>query len=73
MIDLAVEAGAAAADLAEEGWRDYYRLARFLQERQRYEQALTYAERAVASLGEGPANYRRSLMALVDELRAVTK
>ncbi|MBB4079567.1 thiol-disulfide isomerase/thioredoxin [Lewinella aquimaris] len=73
VIDLAVEAGTAAAELSSEGWKDYYRLARFLQTRQRLEQALQVAEKSLATLGEGPANYRRSIQGLIDELREATK
>lgn len=71
--DLAAEALTAAAELAEEGWRDYYQLARYLRERQREEQALAAAERSLEALGDGPANYRRAIQALVDELREATK
>ncbi|CAH0998691.1 Thiol:disulfide interchange protein DsbD [Neolewinella maritima] len=72
--DLAAEALSAAAELSpEEGWRDYYQLARYLQERMRNEQALEAAERSLAGLTNGPANYRRAVQALVDELRAATK
>ena len=73
VIDLAVEAGTTAADLSEEGWRDRYRIARFLQERRRYDQALSVAERSLADLADGPANYRRAVRALVDELRGAVE
>ncbi|THH36403.1 thioredoxin family protein [Neolewinella litorea] len=74
IIDLAAEALTGAAELAEEGWRDYYNLGRFLQKRQRYGQALEAAERSLAALGpDGPANYRRAIQDLVDQLREQTK
>ena len=71
--DLAAEALSAAAELSAEGWRDYYQLARYLQERKRDEQALKAAEKSLAALADGPANYRRAVQALVDELRETTK
>ena len=71
--DLAAEALDAAAVLTEAGWRDYYQLARYLQERQRTEQALDAAERALKALADGPANYRRAVQALVDQLREESK
>jgi len=70
VIDLAA---AAAAELSDEGWRDYYRLARFLQERKRLDQALQYAELSLTDLGEGPANYQQAIQALIDELREAIK
>ncbi|MCP9236981.1 thioredoxin family protein [Lewinella sp. JB7] len=73
VIDLAVEAGTAAAESSSEGWKDYYRLARFLQTRQRLDQALEVAEKSLAALGDGPANYRRAVQGLIDELREATK
>ena len=71
--DLAAEALSAAAARAEDGWRDYYQLARYLQERKRTVQALKAAEQSLAALADGPANYRRAVQGLVDELRAATK
>ncbi len=71
--DLAAEALSAAAARAEDGWRDYYQLARYLQERKRPEQALKAAEQSLTALADGPANYRRAVQGLVDELRAATK
>jgi thiol-disulfide isomerase/thioredoxin len=69
VIDLVVDAYTAAAEVSEEGWRDYYRLAQFLQDRQRYEQALKAAETALERLGpDGQANYRRAVQHLVDGL-----
>jgi thiol-disulfide isomerase/thioredoxin len=74
VIDLVVEAYTAAAAISEEGWRDHYRLAQFLQERQRYDQALEAAETALDQLGpDGPANYRRAVQHLVDGLREATE
>lgn len=73
VIDLAVEAGTAAAELTDEGWRDYYRLARFLQERKRLDQALELAEKSLAGVADGPANYQRAVEGLVLELREAVK
>ena len=74
IIDLAAESLGAAAELAEEGWRDYYNLARFLQKRQRYAEGLEAAEQSLSSLGpEGRDNYRRAIQDLVDQLRAQTQ
>ncbi len=74
IIDLAAEALSAAAELSEEGWRDYYNLGRFLQKRRRYDQALQAAEQSLAALGpDGKDNYRRAIQDLVDQLRAQTK
>ncbi|MGB3801941.1 MAG: thioredoxin family protein [Lewinella sp.] len=72
IIDIAAESLSAAAEMAEEGWRDYYNLARFLQKRQRYGQGLEAAENSLASLGpDGQDNYRRAIQDLVDQLRAL--
>ncbi len=71
IIDLGVEALSSAAELTEEGWRDDYRLARFLQTRKRYDQALEVAERSLSRFGDGPANYRRAIQGLVDELKTI--
>ena len=74
IIDLAAEALRGAAALAEEGWRDYYNLGRFLQKRRRYAQALEAAEQSLVALGpDGKDNYRRAIQDLVDQLRAQTK
>ena len=74
IIDLAAEALTQAAELADEGWRDYYNLGRFLQKRKRYDQALQAAERSLTALGpDGKENYRRAIQDLVDQLRAQTK
>ena len=74
IIDLAAESLGAAAELAEEGWRDYYNLGRFLQKRQRYEEGLKAAEQSLAALGpDGRDNYRRAIQDLVDQLRAQTE
>ncbi|WP_157974538.1 thioredoxin family protein [Lewinella sp. IMCC34183] len=74
IIDLAADALAGAAELAEEGWRDYYNLGRFLQKRRRYDQALKAAEQSLTALGpDGKDNYRRAIQDLVDQLRAQTK
>jgi tetratricopeptide (TPR) repeat protein len=74
IIDLVVDAYTAAAEASEESWRDYYRLAQFLQERQRYEQAREAAETALRELGPGgEEHYRRAVQHLVDGLREVTE
>ena len=74
IIDLAAESLGAAAELAEEGWRDYYNLARFLQKRQRYDEGLEAAEKSLTTLGpEGRDNYRRAIQDLVDQLREQSK
>ncbi|NJB87095.1 thiol-disulfide isomerase/thioredoxin [Lewinella marina] len=74
IIDLAAEALGEAAGLAAEGWRDYYNLGRFLQKRQRYDQALEAAEQSLTALGpNGRDNYRRAIQDLADQLRAQTK
>ncbi len=70
IIDLGVEALTAAAELGVEGWRDDYRLARFLQSRERHDQALKIAGRALERFGDGPDNYRRAIQGLIDELKA---
>lgn len=71
VLDLAVEAGAASAAAdAETGFQKYYRLADFLLKQDRTDQALTYANMALAAVPEGQANMVRAVQGLIARIEA---
>jgi len=70
VLDLAVEAGAAAAASdAATGYRKYYRLADFLREQGKRDMALTYANLALQALPEKQENYERAIKGLIDRIQ----
>jgi thiol-disulfide isomerase/thioredoxin len=70
VLDMAIEAAAAAAAsaAADGGFEKYYRLANFLLEQDRAEQALTYAKMAKELMPEGKANYARAVDGLIKKI-----
>ncbi len=61
-------AAAAASAAADGGFEKYYRLANFLLEQDRAEQALTYAKMAKELMPEGKANYARAVDGLIKKI-----
>ncbi len=73
VIDLAVEAGSAAADKNTlTGWRDYYNIANYLQKQQQPDRAIEMANRSLQALPEDKknANYRRAIEGLIQRIEA---
>lgn len=71
VLDMAVTAGAAsaAADL-EKGFEKYYRLADFLLKQERHEQAMTYANMALAAVPVKQPRLKRAVEGLIQRIEA---